>query len=175
MFFGIVLYSCLFCCCFVMVVDGRRSSAFLAVRGELEPVEVKVPRGFSSEEWGVLSYEDRLDFVRRKKDAVLAGLQAKLGSPVVSLICDWQDFETRMEGQAIKDGESGVEFSDEYLRAMKLKIELAKAIKSLLDKGVVKHEHVVKRLGDDEVLDVDFEAVVKDAVLEGEVGGDGGD
>jgi hypothetical protein len=146
-----------------MVVDGRMSKSFVDVRRELEPVGSKVPRGFTTEEWGLLSYEEKLGFVRDKKAAVLSGLQSKLSSPVVSLICDLQDLESKMFGQDVRDGG---ELSDTYMQALKLKIELAKAIKVLLDKGVVKHEHVVRHVRDDEVFDVDFDRVVKEGVVD---------
>ncbi len=149
--------------------DGRRSRAFVSARKELEPVESKVPRGFSRDEWRLLSFEEKQGFVRAKKDAVLSGLQSRLSSPVVSLICDLQDLETKMFGQDVKD--EG-EITDTYLAAMKLKIELAKAIKGLVDKGVVRHEHVVKKISEDDVLDVDFEKVIASGRV---VDSDGGD
>jgi len=137
--------------------SGRQSKSYVSVRKELEPIEKKVPTGFTPSEWNLLPYESKLEFVNRKKSLILSGLQSKLSSPVVSLICDLQDLETKMYNQDVKD--SG-EITDTYVQALKLKIELAKAIKHLIDKGVIRHEHVVKQINEDEVLDVDFEEVV---------------
>lgn len=149
---------------------GMRSKAYEEARKELEPVETKIPRSFKKEEWSILPYEEKLAFVQEKKAAVLAAIQSRLGSPVISLINDLIDLEVRMAGQEGLDKETGNELSDKYLEAVKLKIKLATAIKQLTDKGVIKHQHeIIKKIGDDEVIDVDFEEVVE-RVIPGGVG-----
>ena len=78
------------------MIDGRRTKAYDKVRDELEPIEgrnAKVPKSFSKDEWSLLSYEEKQDFVNKKKAAVLSGLQNRLSSPVVSIIVDLQDLE----------------------------------------------------------------------------------
>ena len=135
--------------------DGRRTEAYESVRKELEPVgDSKVPKGFNKDEWSLLPYEDKLDFVRRKKELSLLALQNRVSSPALSLIMDLNELETRMVGQQILDAEDGDELSETYMKALKLKIELAKAIKYLTDKGIIKHEHLVKTISDDDVLDI---------------------
>lgn len=133
--------------------NGRRTAVFEKVRKELEPVEKKIPQAFKKEEWDLLSYEEKLKFVRDKKDAVLNALDRRLSSPIASLVVDLVDLEARMESQNVKDLEKDSPLSKEYMKALALKIELAKALKKLTDKGVVRHEHVIKRIDEDEVLD----------------------
>ena len=148
------------------VTDGKRTEAFKSVKDELEPVgDAKVPKGFEKEVWHMLPYEDKLDFVRKKKEAVLFALQSRLTSPVVSLLCDLAELETRMEGISVNDGDNPL--SRDYVKALQLKIELAKALKHLTDKGIVTHKHVVDRFNDGkEDIDINFkeilEAVEKD-------------
>ena len=136
------------------IKDGRRSRAYEQIRRELEPVETKTPRGFTKEEWGVLPYEEKLEFVKKKKTYALEALQNRLSSPVLSLVLDLNELETKMAGQSIKDGDQGVELSPEYMNALKLKIDLAKAIKHLTDKGIIRHEHFVKSVKDDDIIDI---------------------
>ncbi len=149
----------LFILCVMVTKHGMTSEAYVKVRKELEPVEKKVPKAFLKSEWKLLPMGEKLEFVRAKKDAVLAAMQSRLSSPVVSLMVDLADLETKMEFQAIKDGDSEEAFSDKYLQAMKLKIDLAKALKYLTDSGIVKHEHIMKKLDENEVIDADWEEV----------------
>lgn len=145
------------------MIDGRRTKVYDKVRDELEPIEgrnAKVPKSFSKDEWELLSYEDKQDFVNRKKAAVLNGLQNRLSSPVVSIIVDLQDLEARMISQELKDTANDEPLSKTYMEALKLKVELAKAIKTLTDKGIVKHEHIIKRVSDEDFVDVDFEEII---------------
>jgi hypothetical protein len=157
-----------------MMIDGKRTAAYDKVRAELEPIEgrlAKVPKAFTKDEWALLSYEDKQDFVNKKKEAVLSGLRSRLSSPVVSLIVDLQDLEVRMAGQESKDVAEGETLSVNYLKALSMKVELAKAIKALMDKGVIKHEHVVKHISDEDFVDVNFEEVItgaKEATVVGE-------
>ena len=137
--------------------------AYQKFERECLPVERKVPKSFSRDEWKLLSYEDKQDFVNRKKEAVLSGLQSRMGSPVVSIICDLQDLEARMVSQQLLDEERDEPLSKTYMDALKLKVELAKAVKSLTDKGVVKHEHVIKQVSNDDFVDVNFEEVISGA------------
>lgn len=151
------------------IEDGKQTYAYEELKKELNPtlgtkkeLPVSFPKGFTKEEWALLPYEQRLDFIQRKKEAVLFALRSRLTSPVVSLVNDLVDLESKMEGIGIVDTESGTNLSPEYVTALKLKIELAKAIKALTDKNVVTHEHIVKSVLDGEAIDVDF-TIIGDA------------
>lgn len=144
---------------------GRNTAAYKKLEKEVMPVEKKVPNAFTREQWLQLSYEDQQDFVNKKKELVLAGLKKRLSSPVVSLIIDINDLEGKMVEQEALDREKGVPLSKEYMRAIGLKVELAKALKTITEKsGTIRHEHVMKKIDENEVIDVDFEMIVDKVV-----------
>ncbi len=141
------------------ITTGKRTDAYKKVQKELEPVSsYNIPKSFKREEWAMLPYDQKLDFVKQKKEMVIAALQKRLTSPVVSLLCDLAELETKMETVSIQDAEKDKPMSREYVQALKLKIELAKALKNLTEKNIITHKHIVERLNDDkDVIDVNFE------------------
>jgi hypothetical protein len=141
------------------MVKGGRSKL-------MQRAELLRPREFSSEEWGVLSFEDREAFVRAKKDYAL-GLfrQYGAGSIVGSLLMDLAELETKVHSRGLVDEVEGKPLSREYVSGVKLKVELAKALRDLMQKDrkvEVTHRHV-KDSDEGLVLDgVDFSVIGDD-------------
>jgi len=139
-----------------MTKSGLTTKGYRDLRKELEPVETKTPKGFSSKEWKLLPAEDKLDFVRAKKDAFLSGFKKRLDSPVLSLMNDIQSLDVKMQYQELLDDEKDTPISPEYLNALRLKVDLAKALKVLAKRDDIKsHAILVRKIDEDEIIDID--------------------
>ena len=139
-------------------VNGLSSKGFVELRQELEPVALKVPKGFSFREWQCLSVDEKSAFVRAKKDLFLKGFSSRLDSPVLSLLNDLSSLDVKLAGQEMLDSDRGESLSELYLKGVKLKIDLAKALKDLGSRDSFRREQLlVKSLSDDEVFVVDPE------------------